>query len=204
MDRREVVKLLSGTAVLPMVHSELFAIFRQLHPPPTYQPRTLTRAQQTLVAAVAERIIPTTDTPGAKAAGVDRFIDVVLSDWATAEERAKFIEGINLIETGTVATYGRSFVDLDEKHQEIIVLNLDADIIFPAVSNWKGQRSLLPPDDLLRWQFFRSFKYLTLHGYYTSQIGYEQELKMMIIPGAQHGCETPQGHESAGEHEHHL
>jgi hypothetical protein len=33
---------------------------------------------------------------------------------------------------------------------------------------------------------------MTVHGYYTSEIGFTQELKLEIIPGAQHGC-TPLG-----------
>jgi hypothetical protein len=37
-------------------------------------------------------------------------------------------------------------------------------------------------------EFFRVFKRITLHGYYTSEIGFTQELKLEIIPGAQHGC----------------
>jgi len=32
------------------------------------------------------------------------------------------------------------------------------------------------------------FKNMTLHGYYTSEVGFTQELKLQIIPGAQHGC----------------
>jgi hypothetical protein len=36
--------------------------------------------------------------------------------------------------------------------------------------------------------FFTVFKKMTVHGYYTSEIGFGQELKLQIIPGAQHGC----------------
>jgi len=32
------------------------------------------------------------------------------------------------------------------------------------------------------------FKNITLHGYYTSQVAFEKELKLQISPGAQHGC----------------
>ena len=41
-------------------------------------------------------------------------------------------------------------------------------------------------------QFFVAIKGLTVDGYYTSEIGYSQELRLQIIPGAQHGC-TPIG-----------
>jgi hypothetical protein len=49
----------------------------------------------------------------------------------------------------------------------------------------RGQR-----DTQLRGNFWLVFKGITLHGYYTSEIGFTQELKLQIIPGAQHGCTT--------------
>src|SRR5258708_37582659 len=49
-------------------------------------PRVLTADQAQLVATVAEHIIPTTDSPGARAAGVDTFIDTMLAEYYTADE----------------------------------------------------------------------------------------------------------------------
>jgi hypothetical protein len=43
-------------------------------------------------------------------------------------------------------------------------------------------------DKQLRGDFFSVFKNITVHGYYTSEIAFKQELKLEIIPGAQHGC----------------
>ncbi|MDB5739687.1 MAG: twin-arginine translocation pathway signal, partial [Alphaproteobacteria bacterium] len=43
-----------------------------------------TAAQRSDVAAISERIIPTTDTPGAIAAGVPGFIEMMLADWYEA------------------------------------------------------------------------------------------------------------------------
>jgi hypothetical protein len=44
-------------------------------------------------------------------------------------------------------------------------------------------------DAQLRGNFYDVFRGITLHGYYTSEIGFTQELKLRIIPGAQHGCQ---------------
>ena len=49
--------------------------------------------QAELVAAICERIIPTTDTPGARAALVHQYIDLILSE-ATTERRAAFQRGL--------------------------------------------------------------------------------------------------------------
>ena len=40
----------------------------------------------------------------------------------------------------------------------------------------------------MQGDFFTVFKSMTLHGYYTSEIGFTQELKLPIIPGAFRGC----------------
>ena len=43
-------------------------------------------------------------------------------------------------------------------------------------------------DTQMQGDFFAIFKNMTLHGYYTSEIGFSQELKLQIIPGGYHGC----------------
>ena len=48
---------------------------------PEWRAGTLTAEQSELVATIAEHIIPATNTPGARAAGVHRLIDVILSDY---------------------------------------------------------------------------------------------------------------------------
>jgi hypothetical protein len=45
------------------------------------------------------------------------------------------------------------------------------------------------PDTQLKGNFWEVFKRITVHGYYTSEVGFSQELKLQIIPGAQHGCQ---------------
>src|SRR4029078_5592649 len=56
---------------------------------PNWHARTLSSPQSELVATIAEHILPATDTPGARAAGVDKFVDVILTDYYKAEERER-------------------------------------------------------------------------------------------------------------------
>src|SRR5690606_24037904 len=58
------------------VHAHLLAITPQGG---TWTPSVLSARQMAAVGALVELIIPTTDTPGAKAALVDRYVDGVLS-----------------------------------------------------------------------------------------------------------------------------
>src|ERR1041384_2099510 len=91
MQRRDALRIFAAGAVLPVFSPELFALFRQAQPPPGYSLRTLTRHLNDTVVAMAEQIIPATDTPGAKGARVNEFIDVILTEWATPDERAPFL-----------------------------------------------------------------------------------------------------------------
>ena len=52
-------------------------------------------AQRAIVDAAAERIIPETDTPGARAAGVPAFIELMVGEWYSEEERASFLAGVD-------------------------------------------------------------------------------------------------------------
>ena len=61
---------------------------------PSWRARTLSSPQSELVATIAEHILPATDTPGARAAGVDRFVDVILTDYYKAAERERFLAGL--------------------------------------------------------------------------------------------------------------
>src|SRR5688572_13464790 len=63
-----------------------------------WTPRTLTAPQNDLVVAVTELIIPETETPGAKAARVNRFVDQVLTD-APPPDRAAFMRGLGWIDS---------------------------------------------------------------------------------------------------------
>jgi Gluconate 2-dehydrogenase subunit 3 len=66
--------------------------------------RTLTPQQQALVSRIAEMIIPETDTPGATAVKVPQFIDLILTEWMSDDERRIFLAGLVELESKTVTT----------------------------------------------------------------------------------------------------
>ena len=69
MQRREILKLLAGTAAFPLLSNDALAFFQSVHEqiPATADLKTLNPHQDATVTAIAELIIPETDTPGAKA-----------------------------------------------------------------------------------------------------------------------------------------
>src|SRR5258706_2609247 len=91
MNRREVLLLLAGTAALP---DQLLAVGRAVHKKVRAGSlRALTPQQNETVATIAELIIPKTDTPGAREAGVPAFIDVMLADWGDDNQRQMITAG---------------------------------------------------------------------------------------------------------------
>ncbi len=118
-------------------------------------------AQKTLLAEVADVIIPTTDTPGAKAAGVEEFIVRVIRDCYVIEDQQNFYEGLARIDTASQKAHETNFVDLDSEQK--------IGIVEETVKNDRD--------------FFKWMKELTVVGYFTSEIGATEALVYLPIPG---------------------
>jgi hypothetical protein len=189
MQRREALKLLLAGRGLSALPTDLFAFFQGAHPASDYALRTLNPHQNDTVVAMIDQIIPATDTPGAKGARVNEFIDVILTEWANDEERQNFLAGIAGVDKQSNELFGKNFVDASLQQQVTLLRSMDESV---AVQHARRMRhgNTIPEDrdKQLRGEFFTVFKRITVHGYYTSKVGFHEELKLEIIPGAQHGC----------------
>lgn len=116
---------------------------------------------EALLAEVADVIIPTTDTPGAKAAGVEKFIIRVLRDCHKPQEQASFYEGLAALEADGVKNFGLPFAQLTEAQKSTTLKDY-------------GRRNK---------PFFLKIKQLTVTGYFTSEVGATQALAYLPIPG---------------------
>ena len=192
MQRRDVLKMLATGAVLPVFSSPMAALFREVHAQtgPGYKLRTLNAHQNATVVTMTDLIIPETDTPGAKAARVNEFIDVILTEWATPEERQNFLNGLAGVDKQSNELYGKDFVDSSPLQQVTLLRAMDDYSASERANKPQKHGNTVPElDAQLRGNFYDVFRGITLHGYYTSEIGFTQELKLQIIPGAQHGCQ---------------
>jgi hypothetical protein len=133
-------------------------------------------------------VVPATETPGAKGARVNEFIDVILTDWATPEEGQDFLAGIARVDTQSQTLLSKEFIETTPEQQLALLHSLDDVIDWTHEPRVTRATASNPYDRQLQGEFFRVFKTITLYGYYTSEIGFTQELKLEIIPGAQHGC----------------
>ena len=190
MQRREALKLLMAGGVLPVLTPDLFAFFQDAQPKPGYTLRTLNPHQNDTVVAMMDQIIPATDTPGAKGARVNEFIDVILTDWATDTERQNFLAGLANVDKESKELFGEDFTACSPAQQLTLLRAMDEVAMAEPKPLPKHGNTVPARDTQLKGNFFKVFKGITLHGYYTSEIGYTQELKLQIIPGEQHGCTT--------------
>ena len=148
-----------------------------------FMPQALTSGRDELVATIAELIIPETDTPGARAARVHEFIDQMLSTWYEDEERDHFLAELATVDQQAQDTYGKLFLELSEAEQtELLTALEDAGIAWTESLETGGGDPEKPP-------FFVAMKGLTLFGYYTSEVGATQELRVM--PMGQYRGDVP-------------
>jgi gluconate 2-dehydrogenase gamma chain len=182
IDRREALRraalLLGGALAAPAAATLLAAREAALAAPVGWAPRVLTPAQLEQAATIADRIIPTTDTPGARAAGVHRFIDVMLAEYYDGAERARFVAGLAEVDARARAAHGRSFVRCSAARQTALLARLDDE-------TFGVDRAA---DASVVHAFFRRMKELTLLGYYTSRPGASVELRYEAVPGRFDGC----------------
>jgi hypothetical protein len=188
MQRRDALKFLAAGTMAPALAPEVFAFFQEAHPSSGYALRTLNPHQNATVVLMSEIIIPETDTPGAKGAKVNEFIDVILTEWATDEDRSHFLEGLANVDKQSNELFGKDFVDASAVQQLTLMRAMDEAIGMGPAHPARHGNTVPERDTQLRGNFFTVFKSITLHGYYTSEIGFTRELKLEIIPGAQHGC----------------
>ena len=190
MQRREALKLLLAGGVLPAVPADLLGFFRESHPASGYTLRTLNPHQNDTVVAMIDQIIPETDTPGAKAARVNEFIDVILTEWAVDEERKNFLDGLADVDKQSNELFGKNFSDASHAQQFALLRAMDDSIAAQLARRRRRHGNTIPEDrdKQLQGDFFTIFKGITLHGYYTSEVGFTKEEHLEIIPGAYHGC----------------
>jgi hypothetical protein len=142
-----------------------------------YTPVFFTPDQARIVTEVAEIIIPKTDTPGAKDAGVPGFIDTMLKDCYKKEDQDRFLAGLTAFEEEAKKAYGDSFIYCTPEQQvEFVKKTHEA-----ALKEMKENREAKRP-------FILMAKELTLLGFFTSEPGATQVLQYIAVPGAYKGC----------------
>ncbi len=173
MNRREAVRrvalMMGGTFFVPDFADALNHLI------PNNVDFTWTKTQEVLIAEIADTIIPTTNTPGAKAAGVDKFILKMMADCYEKEVAAKFMADILKTEADAQATFKKSFAECNTAERTQLLKGVEAEFSDARKKKLK---------DLNYWGIMKE---LTMLGYFTSEIGCTQALRYEQIPGRYDG-----------------
>ncbi|TCM22096.1 gluconate 2-dehydrogenase subunit 3-like protein [Novosphingobium sp. PhB165] len=132
--------------------------------------QVFTPDQRALMSALSERVMPTTDTPGAIAAGVPAYIEKLLADWAVAEDREPILSGLAEIDARSRQDYGLPAVQAKPDQQDAL-LTLTMNDALPGGA-----------------EFFKAFRQMVIVGYYTSEIGITQEREYLPVPSEYNGA----------------
>jgi hypothetical protein len=194
IDRREALKrvaaVLGGVVSLPTTTGLLSGC--SVDRSPNWSPKALTDHQNELVITITEHIIPETDTPGAKGAKVNQFIDTMLADGFLPKDRSRFLEGLKTVDARAEERTGQRFLESPREQQIALLEEMDREAFgeedgVPTGASF-GSFGERPDDDPDPPSFFRMMKELTLTGYYTSEVGATKELKYDAVMGRYEAC----------------
>ncbi len=147
VNRRELLRAAigsgAGVALIGLQRACLAAADLDASP----QNVVLNESQREILAAISECIIPATDTPGALEAGVPQFVELILSDWHTAEERQPVLEGMARLDADCRAAYGKGFAACSTAEQAKALAAVEGSTMFAML------------------------KSLVVNGYFTSEAG---------------------------------
>lgn len=127
---------------------------------------------------VGETILPTTSTPGAKAADVGNFMAVMVRDCYEPADQDIFLKGLDKIDEAANKKFSKKFIDLDATQRTALLTDLDKE-------QQEYSKTKKPKDPN---HYFRMIKELTLLGYFTSEVGCTKALRYVPVPGRYDGC----------------
>lgn len=172
-DRRSLLKIfgaVGATCAYPFASDELFgqtAADAHHHEAPTQQddaqPQFFNKADFATISRIADLIIPATDTPGALAAGVPAYIDLVIA--RNTDQQLVTADGLRWLDAEATRAGAKNFLALTES-QQLSILEPLCELADTTSGLARGRNV----------QFFALVKSLTADGYYTSKQGLRDEL----------------------------
>jgi hypothetical protein len=144
--------------------------------------RNYLQSKKSLLAELAETIIPATSTPGAKEAGAVEFMLPILNECTDKKTLNRFIDGLKSLETYTFEQYSRTFEDCNTAEKEIILSHFQektnsSNTIFDKIKiRYTGK------------PFFNTLKTYTVYCYCISEKGATMGMRYIAVPGKNFPC----------------
>ncbi len=136
-----------------------------------------TESQVAFMNEIADTILPTTSSPGAKAANVGSFMAVMVLDCYTEADQKVFMDGLAKIDELSEKQFSTSFVKADAKQRTELLITLDKE-----QKDYQSKKEKDAPS-----HYFRMMKELSVLGYFSSKEGATQALRYLPVPGKYDG-----------------
>lgn len=188
MHRREVLRLLATGAALQLSPSKWLVFARESRAlvADVRSLRTLNPHQDATVKALADTMIPRTETPGASDVGVSAFIDLILTEAYDAPERTHFLDGLLAVDARSRTLFDKNFIDCSAEQKGKLLTELGAKMLEASEPGTRRRAIQRPAPP--KTNFYADFRRLALTAYYTSEPGASQELHYEVIPEQYQGC----------------
>jgi len=142
---------------------------------PAWPPVFLKQEEISLISAIADIILPKTETVGALDVHVPEFIDLMLRDCFAIEEQNAFREGLSSFVTMVDKEYSDTFESFTPEEKIKIIEAEEA-------------RSAEHFDKTNNKTFYQTVRELTLLGFFTSETVMKNMLDYHPVPGRYEGC----------------
>jgi len=123
MNRREAIQKATLALGFALSAPVLSGVLQGCKPTPelTYKPVFFNEEQVRLISQLSEIILPKTSTPGAIEAGVPGFIDNLIKEVYSKEDKEAFIKGLTEFDEQAKKQYGDHFAECTPEQQKEFV-----------------------------------------------------------------------------------
>jgi hypothetical protein len=166
MERRDLLRALGAAGAMALLPNESIAAWARVASGLRVTDG-LSESQLAFVGAIADVVLPRTGSPSATDVRVPAFINVIVSENYSDDERAAFVAGLDTLDDKVRGSTGNSFVGLGPDAQASAVASIEGATdrrAEPARTYWR-------------------LKGLIVHGYFTSEAVMKGVLHTEIMPG---------------------
>lgn len=182
MDRRALLNhalMLAGASAAASVGFSPAALARAASQPT----RFLSAGPYATLVAVADTMVPVTDTPGAVAAQVPETFDAMLANWAAPATRTIIVDALGRIDAAARTLTGKGFAALSPDERKAVLLAHDKAALAPAPLPPGTKESFFSRSAAVADPGYYRVKDLIISLYYSSEIGLTKELVYEHVPG---------------------
>ena len=180
MKRRDALSHLTFITGGSLVASHTFMAGCTPDTPLEAQTGLLNGQQIALLDEIGDVILPTTpSSPGAKAARIGEYMNVMVSDCFSELDQEIFMDGLVKLAKSCDEKYGKDFMQLDDGEKQEFVLMLEEEN--------RNYREIKRTGDPER-HYYGLIKGMTMRGYFSSEIGATQALNHVAVPGRWDAC----------------